>query len=87
MRAGKIDRYPSSPAERRELLAWVAQEALGLDEVVTEKELNDRLREFSDDHVMLRRHLVDFSLVERTRSGSSYSRIAVGDEDPAHLTP
>lgn len=74
MRLGRIERYPAKPAERRELLAWIVSDAIEPDEHLTEKQVNERLLSYSDDVVMLRRYLVDFGLLERTPSGSSYSR-------------
>jgi hypothetical protein len=74
MRLGKIDRYPANMAERRELLAWIASEAVAPGEHLTEKQVNERLLSYTDDVVMLRRYLVDFGLLQRTPSGSSYSR-------------
>jgi hypothetical protein len=74
MRLGRIDRYPANMEERRELLAWVASEAIRPGEHLTEKQVNERLLSYSDDVVMLRRYLIDFELLERTPSGSSYIR-------------
>jgi hypothetical protein len=74
MRLGRIERYPANMAERRELLAWITREAIGPGENLTEKQVNERLLSYTDDVVLLRRYLVDFGLLERTASGSSYSR-------------
>ncbi|HEV7950201.1 MAG TPA: DUF2087 domain-containing protein [Glaciihabitans sp.] len=74
MRDGKIDRYPASSAERRELLEWIVQQAIAEGEVLSEQEINDRLAAFTEDFAVLRRYLVDFELLERTASGSSYAR-------------
>ncbi|CAH0253818.1 MULTISPECIES: DUF2087 domain-containing protein [unclassified Arthrobacter] len=74
MRLGRIERYPANMAERRELLAWIVSEAIGPGEKLTEKQVNERLLSYSDDVVMLRRYMIDFGLLERTPSGSSYSR-------------
>lgn len=74
MRLGRIERYPANMAERRELLAWIAREAIEPDENLTEKQVNERLLSYTDDVVMLRRYMIDFGLLERTASGSSYSR-------------
>ena len=74
MRLGRIERYPASMAERRELLAWIAGEAVEPGEQLTEKQVNERLLSYTDDVVLLRRYLIDFGLLERTPSGSSYSR-------------
>lgn len=74
MRLGRIDRYPANKAERRDLLAWIVNDAIKAGEDLTEKQVNERLLSYTDDVVLLRRYLVDFGLLERTRSGSSYSR-------------
>lgn len=76
IRDGRIDTYPASPAERRAVLEWVANEALTGDEVLTEPELGERLARFRDDTATLRRYLVDEVLLLRTPSGTSYSRAA-----------
>lgn len=72
MRLGRIDRYPANKAERRELLAWVAGETFRPGENLTESQVNERLLSYTDDVVLLRRYLVDFGLLQRTASGSSY---------------
>lgn len=74
MRLGRIERYPATMTERRELLAWIISEAFRPGELLTEKQVNERLLSYTDDVVLLRRYLVDFGLLERTASGSSYSR-------------
>jgi len=74
LRLGRIDRYPASAADRRELLAWIVGEAIQPGEDLTERQVNERLLSYTDDVVLLRRYLVDFGLLERTASGSSYSR-------------
>jgi hypothetical protein len=74
MRLGKIERYPANMAERRELLAWIAGETFEPGEHLTEKQVNERLLSYTDDVVLLRRYLIDLGLLERTPSGSSYSR-------------
>ncbi|WP_264354094.1 DUF2087 domain-containing protein [Pseudarthrobacter sp. MM222] len=74
MRLGRIERYPANVAERRELLAWIVSEAIEPGERLTEKQVNERLLSYTDDVVLLRRYMIDFGLLERTPSGSSYSR-------------
>lgn len=77
MRLGRIERYPANMAERRELLAWIVSEAIKPGEHLAEKQVNERLLTYTDDVVMLRRYIIDFGLLERTPSGSSYSRPGV----------
>jgi hypothetical protein len=79
LRLGRIDRYPASPADRRELLAWIAAQAIKPGEDLTERQVNERLLNYTDDVVLLRRYLVDFGLLERTRSGSSYRQPDSGE--------
>ncbi|WP_426302552.1 DUF2087 domain-containing protein [Arthrobacter sp. R-11] len=69
---GRIDRYPANQEQRRLLLLWIAKQVLAPGEVLDERTFNARLVQYSDDHVMLRRYLVDAGLVERTPEGSAY---------------
>ena len=71
---GRIDHYPARPAQRLELLEWVAERALGAEEVLDEKALGERLAVFTPDVATLRRYLVDAGLLGRSNDGSSYSR-------------
>ncbi len=75
-RDGRIDRYPVQQAERQELLEWVTAQAFAADDLLTESEVNERLAPYAPggDVAVLRRYLVDHSLLERTRSGSEYAR-------------
>ena len=72
LRDGRIQRYPSNLSERAELLRWVAEQTLADDEVLSERDINERLRPVDDDIARLRRYLVDLGVVERTPSGSDY---------------
>jgi hypothetical protein len=72
---GMIDRYPANPNDRRDLLFWIAERTLSFEEVLTEPEINERLGKFSEDFAVLRRYLVDFEILERSSSGSSYARV------------
>jgi len=78
MRLGRIERYPASMADRRQLVAWIARDAIRPGEDLTEKQVNERLLNYTDDVAMLRRYMVDFGVLERTPSGSSYSRADKG---------
>lgn len=71
---GVITQWPTRADDLRELLAMVAQRVLAPGEVLTEKELNGRLRVLTIDVALLRRHLVDHGLVDRTPTGSAYTR-------------
>lgn len=73
---GRIDRYPVRADDRRELLTWVAERVLPRGLVWTERDVNELLAPVAPggDVAVLRRHLVDDGLLERTRSGSEYAR-------------
>lgn len=75
---GRIDRYPANADERRRLLEWVVERALPREVVLTEREVGERLEPYAPggDVAVLRRYLVDHELLERTRSGSEYARVA-----------
>jgi hypothetical protein len=74
LRDGRIDHYPAKPAQRLELLSWVAERAISAQEVLDEKALGERLAAFTGDVATLRRYLVDAGLLQRAADGSSYSR-------------
>ena len=69
----RIQALPATPAERRELLLWVRDAALRPGEVLTEPQLNERLRVFHEDVALVRRYLVDPGLLERTPTGTEYA--------------
>lgn len=71
---GMIAAYPANKKERGLLLALVVDRSIRESEVLDERELNQRLSTFTTDPATLRRYLVDYSLLERTRSGSHYAR-------------
>lgn len=69
----RIQALPAAPGERRELLLWVRDAALRPGEVLTEPQLNERLRVFHEDVALIRRYLVDHGLLERTPTGTQYA--------------
>lgn len=74
VREDRIESYPANPVVRRELLQWLVERVLDEGEVLSEREVTERLDGHGIDGVTLRRYLVDEGLLERTRSGSSYAR-------------
>lgn len=85
---GRIVQYPARPADRMELLRWVADQALEEGETLSEQAVNARLSAFHDDPAVLRRYLVDAGLVDRDRAGSAYKRAhgvrqGRGDREPS----
>ncbi|MDZ8200563.1 DUF2087 domain-containing protein [Microbacterium sp. SSW1-59] len=76
---GRIAVYPSNPQVRAELLSWVAPSVLDPGEVLSEQQFNARLSGHAHDVAILRRHLVDHGLIERTPSGTEYALPAPGE--------
>ena len=70
---GRVLTYPSRPEVRAELLRLLGERAFAVGEILDERQVNDRLTAHADDVALLRRHLVDYGILERTRSGSAYS--------------
>ena len=87
LRDGRIARWPASPADLDALLRHVVTEVLDPQEVLDERALTERLLRVTDDHALLRRHLVDAGLVLRTRSGSEYARADRTDAPPGAQAP
>ncbi|MFT4234945.1 MAG: DUF2087 domain-containing protein [Microbacterium sp.] len=71
---GRIATYPASLREREVLLRWVRDQVVDSAETLQERELNERLERFHEDVAVLRRYLVDFSLLERRADGTEYRR-------------
>ena len=72
---GRVVTYPSRSEVRAELLRLLGERAFAAGEVVDEREVNARLSAYADDVALLRRHLVDHGILERTRSGSAYALV------------
>jgi hypothetical protein len=70
-RRGRIVEIPRAPELRAALLRHLA-ERFDAGRTYTEPEVNAVLQEVHDDHVALRRYLVDEGLLERTDDGASY---------------
>ncbi|MEO5921161.1 MAG: DUF2087 domain-containing protein [Pseudolysinimonas sp.] len=75
VRDGRIVNYPSSDADRLELLHWIGERVLAPGEIIDEHELNDRLHSYLDEHVLLRRYLVDYRVIDRNPDGTGYGLV------------
>ena len=71
---GRIDSLPRRASDRIKLLHYVRDRIIGHGQTLTEKEVNSRLAEFTDDIPMLRRALVDYRCLAREADGSAYRR-------------
>jgi hypothetical protein len=74
-RRGRIVEIPRAPELRASLLRHLAERFV-VGETYTEPAINAVLQEVHDDHVALRRYLVDTGLLERTDDGAVYRRAA-----------
>ncbi|GAA4249824.1 DUF2087 domain-containing protein [Azospirillum formosense] len=74
--AGALLRWPPKRSER-DLCLWVLWSRIAAGRMMSEGEVNDLLRDGHrfGDHVLLRRELCDFGLLDRTRDGSVYRRV------------
>lgn len=52
-----------------------AVEAFEFEAKFTESEVNDKLRDFFEDHVFARRLLIEWGFLDRTPDGTSYWRL------------
>ncbi len=70
---GRIASMPARPADRRELLEWLA--ARLPDRELTEAEVGEHLALVTGDVATLRRYLVDHGLLSRAADGTSYRKV------------
>lgn len=64
------------------LLQWVSDSVFSEKEVLTEREVNSRLRPYTEDIAVLRRYLVDYRLVERRSDGTEYAATGIQPSVP-----
>jgi len=77
---GRIDRYPSQPGDRHELLQTIVSRVIDPTEALSEAELGARMAALTDDTALLRRMLVDHGFLDRDPSGIEYRRAASDHE-------
>lgn len=73
---GRLTLWPSKRSHQ-ELCLWVIWSKLPARKVMTEKEVNQVLKDnhLFGDHPLLRRWLCDYGMLDRTRDGREYRRI------------
>ncbi|MBT2830327.1 DUF2087 domain-containing protein [Staphylococcus coagulans] len=79
MKNNKIHTIPRKEKDKRELMKILAME-FEENRTYKEKEINLILRSFYDDYVLLRRYLVDYSLLSRDKEGQEYKLTTRGKE-------
>lgn len=75
---GRIRAYPRRKGDRRRLLEHVADSVLSPGAALTEREVTELLRRFTDDPATLRRYLVDEGIITRDAAGAEYRLSGVG---------
>lgn len=68
---GPLDIFPLKEKKRVAILRHLLQ-FFDANKTYTEKEVNDLLKKFYDDYVLLRRCLIEYGFMDRTPDGSSY---------------
>lgn len=71
MKNNKIHTIPRKEKDKRELMKLVAME-FEENRTYKENEINEILRSFYDDYVLLRRYMIDYSLLSRDKEGKEY---------------
>lgn len=74
VRDNRIVDYPASDSDRRLVLEFVGAQVLAPGERVGERELNERLHPWMEEHVLLRRYLIDYNVLIRSNDGAWYER-------------
>lgn len=72
LKDGRIESLPRKPAQKKQLLEWVAYQVVGPDEILDEKTINERLLKFHPDFAMLRRYMIDERILRRSTDGGRY---------------
>jgi DNA-binding CsgD family transcriptional regulator len=78
---GPLQRLPKQEKQRKLVLAEVVKH-FQPGHRYTEAEVNQILEAIFDDHVTLRRYLVDYGLIDRVPDGSQYWRVNEQEEKP-----
>ncbi|KJS16021.1 MAG: transcriptional regulator [Peptococcaceae bacterium BRH_c4b] len=68
---GPLDTFPLKEKKRVTILRHLVK-YFDANKNYTEKEVNDVLKQFYNDYVVLRRNLIDYGFMDRTQDGSSY---------------
>ncbi|RSK53270.1 DUF2087 domain-containing protein [Bacillus canaveralius] len=67
----RLSKFPPKQKQRLVVLREIAKQ-LKADHIYDERELNQELQSIYEDHVMIRRYLVDYGFIERKPDGSQY---------------
>ncbi len=68
---GSLTRFPPKEKQRLVVLREIANQ-LTIGRIYDEKELNQSLKAFYEDYVLIRRYLIEYGLIDRKPDGSEY---------------
>ncbi|RYD05882.1 hypothetical protein N752_08280 [Desulforamulus aquiferis] len=68
---GPLELYPLKEKKRVVILRHLIK-SFDVDKTYAEKEVNEILKKYYSDYVLLRRNLIDYGFMERTQDGSLY---------------
>ena len=68
----KIQKIPKKEKNKIELFNYIADLTFEKNVQYTEKEINEKLKNFYIDYALLRRYMVDYKILSRTRDCKAY---------------
>lgn len=68
----KIQKIPKKEKDKIELFNYIANLTFEKNVQYTEKEINEKLKNFYIDYALLRRYMVDYKILSRTRDCKTY---------------
>jgi len=68
---GPLVKFPPKEKQRLIVLRVIAEQ-LNKEAIFTEKEINNFLKNFYEDYVLIRRYLVSYGFIDRKKDGSAY---------------
>ena len=72
---GRVHTWPSRAQDKNALLRWILQKSIPASEQCSEREMNERIRRYTDDPALVRRYGVDHGILERDPATQIYRRI------------
>ncbi|QDW99628.1 DUF2087 domain-containing protein [Staphylococcus agnetis] len=78
----RIQVIPRKEKDKKALMEILASE-YEKGKIYNEKEINEILKSYYDDYVLLRRYMIDYSLLSRDKGGKEYQLIAKENNEEA----
>ncbi|MCO4331396.1 DUF2087 domain-containing protein [Staphylococcus hyicus] len=78
----RIQVIPRKEKDKKALMEILASE-FEKGKIYNEKEINEILKSYYDDYVLLRRYMIDYSLLSRDKGGKEYRLIAKENNEEA----